>query len=134
VVVEAATRRLPILSGSVEEVYARDAEAPSGVVWTVTFLIVVPAEELFWRGLGLPELQRAIGTVAGAVGIWLAAAAVSAVWTSLPILAAAAVGGAVWTALGAWSGGVVAPIASHAVWTAAMIAWRPQTRRAIVPS
>lgn len=134
VVVEAAAGLFPVVAVAVEDVYARDREVPPGVVWAVTMLIVVPAEELFWRGLGLPELQRAAGTIAGALLVWLAAVGVAAAWASLPFLAAAVVGGAVWTGLGAWSGGVVAPIASHAVWTAAMIAWRPRIRRAKVPS
>jgi membrane protease YdiL (CAAX protease family) len=134
VVVEVAVRLAPILKGVVDGVYAREREASPAVVWTVTLLIVVPAEELFWRGLALPELQRAVGPVAGAVLLWLTASAVAAAWTSLPFLAAAVVGGAVWTALGTWSGGVVAPFASHVVWTAAMIAWRPRTGRAKVPS
>ena len=133
-VVEVGARSVPMLATAVDDVYAREREASAGVLWAVTFLIVVPAEELFWRGLALPELQRAIGTFAGAVLAWLAAVAVSASWASPPFLAAAFVGGAVWTAMGAWSGGVVAPFASHVVWTAAMIAWRPRTGRAKVPT
>jgi membrane protease YdiL (CAAX protease family) len=131
-VVEFAARSAPIAS-TVGSVYGRRGEVPAGVVWAVTFLVVVPAEELFWRGLALPELRRAAGPIAGAALVWIAAAAVAASWASLPFLAAAVVGGAVWTALGAWSGGVAAPIASHAVWTAAMIAWRPRMPRAKVP-
>ena len=119
--VVAAAVRVPILAASVDEVYGRGTETSPAVVWAVTFLVVVPAEELFWRGLALPELRQAAGV------------AVTAAWASLPFLAAAVVGGAVWTVLGAWSGGVVAPLASHAVWTAAMLAWRPGTGRAKVP-
>ena len=132
--VVAAAVRVPILASAVDEVYGRGAETSAGVVWAVTFLIVVPAEELFWRGVALPELQRVAGAIGGALLAWAAGVAVTAAWASLPLLAAAVVGGAVWTVLGAWSGGVVAPLASHAVWTAAMLAWRPRTGRAKVPA
>jgi uncharacterized protein len=134
VVVEVATRAAPSLLPPIDDVYGRGAEAPDALVWAVTLLVVVPGEELFWRGLALPELQRGAGEIVGAIVAWLAAVAVTAVWGSLPFLAAAIVGGAVWTALGAWSGGVVAPLACHAVWTSAMIAWRPRDPRAKVPS
>lgn len=122
------------LATAVDDVYARGRETSGGVVWAVTFLIVVPAEELFWRGLAFPTLEPAAGVLGGAVIAWVGAVAVSVAWASLPFLAAAVVGGAVWTALAAWSGGVVASLASHVVWTAAMIAWRPRGPRAKVPS
>ena len=131
--VVAAAVRVPILASTVDEVYGRGDETSPGVGWAVTFLVVVPAEELFWRGLALPELQQAAGAAPGALLAWAVGVAVTAAWASLPFLAAAVVGGAVWTVLGSWSGGVVAPLASHAVWTAAMLAWRPGTGRAKVP-
>jgi membrane protease YdiL (CAAX protease family) len=133
-VVEVGARVAPLVAAVVDDVYTREREVPAGVLWAVTLLIVVPAEELFWRGLALPELRRALGSIGGALVAWIAAVGVSASWASLPFLAAAFVSGAVWTALGAWSGGVVAPFASHVVWTAAMIAWRPRTSRAKVPT
>ena len=40
---------------------------------------------------------------------------------NLAIVAGAVVGGGLWGALGWWSGGVLAPLASHAAWTALMI-------------
>jgi membrane protease YdiL (CAAX protease family) len=132
VVVEVASRA-PVLAEAVEGAYRRGGEVPTSVLWAVTFLIVVPGEELFWRGLALPELRDAAGPVPGAALAWVAAVALSSAWASLPFLAGAIVGGAVWTGLGAWSGGVVAPFLSHAVWTAAMIAWRPRVARAKVP-
>lgn len=131
--VVAAAVRVPILASAVEEVYGRGDETSPGVVWAVTILVVVPAEELFWRGVALPELQQAAGPITGALLAWAAGVAVTAAWASLPFLAAAVVGGALWTFLGVWSGGIVAPLASHAVWTAAMLAWRPGTGRAKVP-
>jgi membrane protease YdiL (CAAX protease family) len=131
-VVAVATRR-PGLAAAVGDVYARSRETSPAVLWAVTVLVVVPGEELFWRGLVVPELGASVGLVPGAVLAWLAAVAVTALWAELPFLAAAVVGGAVWTALAAWSSGVMAPLACHLVWTAAMIAWRPGAARAKVP-
>jgi membrane protease YdiL (CAAX protease family) len=131
--VVAVATRLPGLAAAVGDVYARSRETSPAVLWAVTLLLVVPGEELFWRGLVVPDLGASVGAVPGAILAWLAAVAVTALWADLPFLAAAVVGGAVWTALAAWSGGVVAPLASHLVWTAAMVAWRPGAARAKVP-
>jgi hypothetical protein len=128
VVVEIATR-LPSLEASVMGIYGWSAGVSPMAIWALTLLLVVPGEELFWRGLVLPELQRSTSLVAGAVLTWLGAVGVTALWSSAPLLAAAVVGGAVWTALGAWSGGVLAPIASHLVWTSLMLAWPPSAGR-----
>jgi membrane protease YdiL (CAAX protease family) len=98
-------------------------------MWALTLVLVVPGEELFWRGLVLPELQGATSVVAGAILTWAGAAGVAAAWSSAPLLAAAVVGGAVWTSVGAWSGGVLAPIASHLLWTGLMLAWPPPAGR-----
>ena len=42
---------------------------------------------------------------------------------NLAIAAGAVVGGAVWVALAWWTGGVLAPLACHIVWTGMMIAF-----------
>jgi hypothetical protein len=132
--VVAAASRLPVVDVAVGDVYARAAETTPAVLWTVTLLVVVPGEELFWRGLVVPHLAGSLGVVPGALLAWLAAVAVTALWADLALLAAALVGGAVWTGLAVWTDGVVAPLASHLVWTAAMVAWRPPSARAKVPS
>ena len=124
--------RWPLVAAAVDDTYARSGEVSRAVAWLATLAIVVPAEELFWRGVAAPWLVDATATVPGAALAWLAAVAVAAAWASLPFLAAAVVGGALWTALAVWSGGVAAPIASHLVWTACMIAWPPPPARAKV--
>jgi membrane protease YdiL (CAAX protease family) len=70
--------------------------------------------------------------VPGAILAWLAGVAVAAAWANLPFLAGAVVGGALWTALAIWTGGLAAPIASHLLWTACMLAWPPSSARAKV--
>jgi uncharacterized protein len=131
VVVDLATRH-EVISRSVVAVYRREEEVGPLAVTALTLAIVVPGEELFWRGLVLTELSAATSVAAGAVLAWGTWVVVDAAWGSIPLLAGAVVGGALWTALAAWTGGVVAPIASHLVWTGLMIAWPPLAARAKV--
>jgi membrane protease YdiL (CAAX protease family) len=124
-VLELVSPRVGFVAGAVRMVYRRsEGIAPSGM-WAVTLLLIVPGEELFWRGLVLPELQGATSTAIGVVLTWALAAGTAALWADVPFLAAAVAGGALWTGVGAWSGGVAAPLASHLVWTALMLAWPP---------
>lgn len=89
----------------------------------LSVFIVVPGEELFWRGLVRAELAEVVdGSVVPAMLAWAAYVAANLPSANLAIVAGAVVGGAAWTALGSWTGGVLAPLACHAVWTALMIA------------
>jgi membrane protease YdiL (CAAX protease family) len=133
IVVDLATR-WPSLHGSVADVYLRSRETTIATAFVLTLVIVVPGEELFWRGFVLPELGELTTSTAGALLAWAAAVGVNAAWASAPLLAGAVVGGAVWTGLAAWSGGVVAPIASHLAWTGFMLLWPPRAARGKVPS
>jgi membrane protease YdiL (CAAX protease family) len=133
VVVDLATRH-PVLHRAVADVYRRSGETRFVLVLVLTLLIAVPGEELFWRGFVLPELTDATGSVTGALLTWAAAVGVNAAWASAPLIAGAVVGGALWTGLATWSGGVLAPIASHLVWTGLMLVWPPPAARDMVPS
>lgn len=128
VVVDLATRH-DDLRRSVAAVYRREEEASTPAVAVLTLVIVVPGEELFWRGLVLPELGAATSVALGAMLAWAAWVAVDAAWGSIPLLAGAVVGGAVWTGLAVWSEGVASPIASHLVWTGLMLVWPPRAGR-----
>lgn len=123
----------PRLKEAVTGIYARSTETSRAAELAISLLVAVPGEELFWRGLVLPILTDATGVATGAVLAWLAGAAVIAVWLSLPLLAGAIVGGALWTGLAVWSGGVLAPFASHLVWTGLMLLWPPAAARDMVP-
>ena len=133
VVVGIATRH-PRLHGAVADVYRRSQETRFVVALALTLVIAVPGEELFWRGLVLPELSGATSSTTGALLSWAVAVGVNAAWWSAPLLVGAVVGGALWTGLAVWSGGVVAPIASHLVWTGLMLVWPPPAARDKVPS
>jgi membrane protease YdiL (CAAX protease family) len=56
---------------------------------------------------------------------WALYVGANAVSASLPITAAAVVGGAVWTVLAGWTGGVLASVLCHVVWTALMLVVPP---------
>jgi membrane protease YdiL (CAAX protease family) len=128
VVVGLASRLAPIRA-AVLDVYRRSDETSFAAALALTVLLATPGEELFWRGLVLPELQASTAPILGAVLAWVGYVGVNAATANLPLLAGAIVGGAVWTALGAWSEGVLAPLASHLLWTALMLVWPPSAAR-----
>lgn len=119
---------------SVAALHRREEEMGTGALSVLTLAVVVPGEELFWRGVVLPELSASTSVALGAVLAWAAWVAVDATWGSIPLLAGAVVGGALWRGLATWSGGVAAPVASHLVWTALMLVWPPRAARDKVPS
>ena len=105
--------------------YLRQGSRSLAWALVVSVALVVPGEELFWRGLFQGELDRALGGGAGlgACLAWAAYVAANLPSANLAIVAGAGVGGALWGALTWWSGGVLAPLASHAVWTALMLSF-----------
>jgi uncharacterized membrane protein YhaH (DUF805 family) len=138
VVLYAATRvvvpfLVPVASfaPSATKAYRRAEEIPGPAVWLLTLAIAVPGEELFWRGLVLPELQDATSVLLGAFLAWLGYVAVNAISRNLSILIAAGVCGAWWTFLGSLEG-AASPLASHLIWTGLMLAWPPAVDRAKV--
>jgi hypothetical protein len=133
VVVASVLERIPSFASSVSDVYERSEEVPGTAVWVLTLAIAIPGEELFWRGLVLPELQDVTSVAVGAGLAWLGYVAANAILRNLSILAAAVVGGALWTVVGAVRD-VDAAVASHLVWTSLMLLWPPRAARGKVPS
>ncbi|GIU98534.1 MAG: hypothetical protein KatS3mg014_0150 [Actinomycetota bacterium] len=118
--------RWPALAAHARAAYARGAALPRWVAVVVSAALVAPGEELFFRGLLLPELERALGRGVGAATLaWVVAVVANAPSGNVAIVAAAAVGGALWVALAVWSGGVLTPIVCHALWTGLMLAAPP---------
>jgi membrane protease YdiL (CAAX protease family) len=116
---------------SAKEAYGRGEEIPGPAVWLLTLAVAVPGEELFWRGLVLPEIQDATSVLLGAFLAWLGYMAINAISRNLSIVIAAGVCGAWWTFLGSLEG-VASPLASHLIWTCLMLAWPPAVDRAKV--
>jgi membrane protease YdiL (CAAX protease family) len=120
----------PPLRRGTEEVYgnAEGMSAPGTIA--LAALVVAPAEEVFWRGLVQGVLATATSPLVGAFLGWAGYVAVYAVSGSIPIVLGAVVGGAVWATLAWATGGVLACVACHAVWTALMVLRPPLPRRA----
>jgi len=106
-------------------IYGRRGDRSLAQALLLSVALSVPGEELFWRGLFQPELADAFGGRAGLAALlgWAAFVVSNLPSRNLAIIAGAVVGGAVWSSLGWWSGGALAPIASHAVWTALMLSF-----------
>jgi membrane protease YdiL (CAAX protease family) len=105
--------------------YRKQGGLSLGVALVLSIALSVPGEELFWRGLFQGELASALdgGTLLAAVIAWLAFVLANLPSANLAIAAGAVVGGAVWVALAWWTGGVLASLACHIVWTGMMIAF-----------
>lgn len=106
--------------------YGRRGALSLGAVLALAGFLMVPGEELFWRGLVLPELRARVDSlVLAAVLAWVAFVAANLPSRNLAIVAGATVGGAAWVTLAAWSGGVLAGMVCHVVWTVLMLARPP---------
>ncbi len=110
--------------------YGYADEASRAVRWTTSLGVMVPAEELFWRGLFQSHLTSAWGVGTAAVVTWLAYVSGNSTSRSLSLIAGAVVGGGLWVALAWWSGGMLASLASHILWTGLMLAIPPGAGRA----
>lgn len=114
--------------------YAQQEGVPLAAALTLSLVLSVPGEELFWRGLVQPEFADALDASAlAALLAWAVYVAANLPSRNLAIVAGAVVGGAVWSGLGWWSGGPLAPLVSHVAWTALMITFpvvRPSEVRA----
>jgi len=111
------------------EKYGQAGEVTLRRSLVLSLAIMVPAEELFWRGLFQGRLDDAVTPAAAALLAWLVYLVANAASRSLPIVAGAIVGGAVWAGLAWWSGGVLASLASHILWTGSMLALPPGVGR-----
>jgi len=110
--------------------YERARQVPLPVGLALAVLIAVPGEELFWRGFvqGLVgnHSSEAVGAAAALVGY----IGVNAASGSLPFAAAAVVGGMVWGGLTLFTGGILAAVMCHGLWTGLMLAFPPRAGRA----
>jgi membrane protease YdiL (CAAX protease family) len=107
------------------DMYRKQGGLSLGVALLLSIALSVPGEELFWRGLFQGQLVPALDgrTALAALLAWLAFVVANLASRNLAIAAGAIVGGAVWVALAWWTGGVLAPLACHIVWTGMMIAF-----------
>ena len=122
-------QHVPAFARQTALAYRRAATADPRRELVLSLLLAVPGEELFWRGIayraGVETLTAA--SVAAVVTCLLYVVA-NVPSRSLPIIAGALVGGALWGSLAWWTGGVLAPLASHILWTGLMLARPPRVR------
>ena len=111
------------------EKYSEAAEVSLRRSLVLSLVIMVPSEELFWRGLFQGRLAVAMAAGVAAVVAWSGYVVANVSSRSLPIVAGAVVGGALWNGLAWWSGGVLASLASHILWTGLMLALPPGAGR-----
>lgn len=116
----------------VEDQYGQAGEVTLARSLVLSLVVMVPAEEVFWRGLAQGWLGDETSFFAGAVLAWAGYVVANVASRSLPIVAGAVVGGALWGALAWWSGGVLAPLASHILWTGCMLTFPPGSGRTAV--
>jgi len=120
----AAIRPWPACQRHSVQMYARQAGLPLALAVVLAAAVMAPGEELFWRGLFQVKLGDVLdGRAAGAALAWAAFAVANLPSRNLAIIAGAVVGGAVWAALAWWTGGVLASIVCHSLWTALMLAF-----------
>jgi hypothetical protein len=118
--------RWRVFRTAVASAYGRASDVPLARELVLSLALAVPGEELFWRGFTQQSLAvSAAGPAVAALVAWALYVVGNLPSRSLPIVMAAVVGGAVWGALAWWSGGVVAPLASHILWTGLMLAVPP---------
>lgn len=114
---------------AVTSIYGEAAEVSVATSLVLSLAVMVPAEELFWRGLFQAHLDEVWTAAAAAATTWLAYVLANLASRRPPIVAGAIVAGALWAVLAAWSGGVLASFASHMLWTGLMLALPPGAGR-----
>jgi membrane protease YdiL (CAAX protease family) len=122
--------RLSLFREHVAANYAQARLAPLPLAVVLAVFLAVPGEELFWRGF-VQGFSGAHTSELAAVAItligYIAAKAASA---SLPLVAAGVVGGLVWGTLTALTGGILAALLCHGLWTGLMLVLPPAAGRA----
>jgi uncharacterized protein len=104
-------RILPGFLEQVTDLYSlREGDRVRDMVGPV--VVLATAEELFFRGV----VQGHLGVI-GSIAVYTAVQLVAGRWA---LTLAAALGGAVWGLLAWWTGGLVAPVLAHVLWTSAL--------------
>lgn len=104
--------------------YAEAGGRPLASMLALSF-VSAAGEELFWRGWVQPAYVRGwTGDLRAALVVSLLVYVIANLPSrSLVIVAGSVVGGVTWVLLTAATGGVLAALMCHGVWTLAMIAW-----------
>jgi membrane protease YdiL (CAAX protease family) len=126
----AVARRVPVVARHTAALYGEREAASNTALFYGSVMVSAVGEELLWRGVVLGVLARSVGSPAAAALLsWAGFVAVNTMSRRVPIVLAALVGGGVWTALAWWTGGVIASIECHLLWSALMVALPPPGAR-----
>jgi membrane protease YdiL (CAAX protease family) len=93
-------------------------------LWTISILT---AEEYLWRGAFFESLRHRMGDLPAAATSVIVYSLVQFGTGSALVPLIALVCGAVWMALRWWSGSIMVPLLSHAVWTIVVLLYYPVT-------
>ncbi|MFK7999009.1 MAG: lysostaphin resistance A-like protein [Polyangiales bacterium] len=107
---------VPSIAVEVEGLYADLRQTPGPVLGTPLLLLAVAAEEAVWRGVLVRQMERKRGPLAIILVATLAYAVPQAFSGSWVLVLVALGCGALWTSLRVWSGSIVVPALTHAVW------------------
>jgi membrane protease YdiL (CAAX protease family) len=125
--------RAPVFARQVETAYGRADTVALPVAIALSVFVTAVGEELFYRGLVYRVgVDRGLSIQIAAAVSWLVNVIANLPSRLLPIVAGAIVGGALWAGLAWWTGGILAPIASHMLWTGLMLGFPPGPPRAEV--
>jgi membrane protease YdiL (CAAX protease family) len=116
-------RRVPAFTRHVAELYGERGDLSLPVAVLLAGGVTAAGEEVFWRGLFQTGLSQP--STRSALITWAVYVAANVLGASLPIAAAAVVGGAVWGGLALGTGGILASLLCHTIWTGLMVAMPP---------
>lgn len=120
----AASAHFPALAPIVRSLYAA-TETSSLVVAMAWVSVIVLAEELLWRGVGMFELERQLG-VYGASVVSVSSYALAQLGTGSWVVGLVAlVCGALWTLERVCTGSALAALITHWLWTSVVIVLCP---------
>lgn len=107
---------VPAIGAEVTGLYADLRQPPGPILGVPLLLLAVAAEEAVWRGVLVRQLQKKRTPVV-VVLVATFAYAVPQAFSGSWVLVLVALGcGAFWTSLRVWSGSIVVPAMTHAVW------------------
>jgi hypothetical protein len=120
--------RWALLRHHAAALYRQGKGVPLGLAVVLAAGVTAPGEELFWRGLVQVVAAHPTSEVAGAAIALAGYVAANLASGSVPVILAALIGGAVWGGLALGTGGVVASLVCHAIWTGLMVAVPPRAK------
>ncbi|MDP9265165.1 MAG: CPBP family intramembrane metalloprotease [Chloroflexota bacterium] len=129
----AVVGRFAAFARDTRDAYRQAGTVPTAAAFGLSIVVVALGEEVFWRGLVYGVgVQRGLSIGGAGIVGWVLYVLANRPSRLQPIIAASIVGGALWIGLAWWTGGILASIASHMLWTGLMLGFPPGSSRAEV--